>query len=128
MDWVSISQQRIPSFSVRPPSPSDRVMCLLQTLINLDDHDWNPSNDAQAMDRAHRVGQTKQVTVYRLIAYVPPQFPVTHHDLEPALLIVTDVVPLKSESSSSLVPRKMQVHSLSSNAGHNVLDLSRPIS
>ncbi|EIW66702.1 hypothetical protein TREMEDRAFT_34561 [Tremella mesenterica DSM 1558] len=32
------------------------------------DHDWNPSNDAQAMDRAHRVGQTKQVTVYRLIA------------------------------------------------------------
>lgn len=33
-----------------------------------DDHDWNPSNDAQAMDRAHRVGQTKQVTVYRLIA------------------------------------------------------------
>jgi DNA helicase INO80 len=35
-----------------------------------DDHDWNPSNDAQAMDRAHRVGQTKQVTVYRLITYV----------------------------------------------------------
>ncbi|KLT40120.1 hypothetical protein CC85DRAFT_250000 [Cutaneotrichosporon oleaginosum] len=32
------------------------------------EHDWNPSNDAQAMDRAHRVGQTKQVTVYRLIA------------------------------------------------------------
>ncbi|TYJ51581.1 hypothetical protein B9479_007840 [Cryptococcus floricola] len=32
------------------------------------DHDWNPSSDAQAMDRAHRVGQTKQVTVYRLVA------------------------------------------------------------
>ncbi|KAK0552679.1 putative DNA helicase ino80 [Tilletia horrida] len=31
------------------------------------DHDWNPSNDSQAMDRAHRLGQTKQVTVYRLI-------------------------------------------------------------
>lgn len=31
------------------------------------EHDWNPSNDAQAMDRAHRVGQTRQVTVYRLI-------------------------------------------------------------
>jgi len=31
------------------------------------DHDWNPSNDLQAMDRAHRLGQTKQVTVYRLI-------------------------------------------------------------
>src|SRR5438445_8857840 len=32
------------------------------------DHDWNPSNDAQAMDRAHRLGQTRQVTVYRLIS------------------------------------------------------------
>ena len=31
------------------------------------DSDWNPSNDAQAMDRAHRMGQTRQVTVYRLI-------------------------------------------------------------
>jgi DNA helicase INO80 len=31
------------------------------------DQDWNPSNDAQAMDRAHRLGQTRQVTVYRLI-------------------------------------------------------------
>lgn len=31
------------------------------------DHDWNPSNDSQAMDRAHRLGQTRQVTVYRLI-------------------------------------------------------------
>lgn len=31
------------------------------------DHDWNPSNDAQAMDRAHRLGQTRQVTIYRLI-------------------------------------------------------------
>lgn len=31
------------------------------------DSDWNPSNDSQAMDRAHRLGQTRQVTVYRLI-------------------------------------------------------------
>ncbi|KAG1843860.1 SNF2 family N-terminal domain-containing protein [Suillus tomentosus] len=31
------------------------------------DHDWNPSNDAQAMDHAHRLGQTRQVTVYCLI-------------------------------------------------------------
>ncbi|XP_078262225.1 chromatin-remodeling ATPase INO80 isoform X1 [Rhinoraja longicauda] len=31
------------------------------------DNDWNPTVDQQAMDRAHRLGQTKQVTVYRLI-------------------------------------------------------------
>ena len=32
------------------------------------DSDWNPTVDQQAMDRAHRLGQTRQVTVYRLIA------------------------------------------------------------
>ena len=31
------------------------------------DSDWNPQMDLQAMDRAHRIGQTRQVNVYRLI-------------------------------------------------------------
>ncbi|CAN0907835.1 Chromatin-remodeling ATPase INO80 [Linum grandiflorum] len=31
------------------------------------ENDWNPTLDLQAMDRAHRLGQTKDVTVYRLI-------------------------------------------------------------
>jgi superfamily II DNA or RNA helicase len=29
---------------------------------------WNPAVEAQAMDRAHRIGQTRQVFAYRLIA------------------------------------------------------------
>ena len=36
------------------------------TVIFLD-HDWNPMKDLQAMDRAHRIGQTKVVSVYRLV-------------------------------------------------------------
>ena len=31
------------------------------------EHDWNPMKDLQAMDRAHRIGQTKQVYVFRFI-------------------------------------------------------------
>jgi TATA-binding protein-associated factor len=31
------------------------------------EHDWNPMRDLQAMDRAHRLGQTRTVNVYRLI-------------------------------------------------------------
>lgn len=41
------------------------------------DSDWNPTVDQQAMDRAHRLGQTKQVTVYRLI---------TQHSIEERIL------------------------------------------
>jgi len=35
--------------------------------VILYDSDWNPQMDLQAMDRAHRIGQKKQVRVYRLI-------------------------------------------------------------
>lgn len=31
------------------------------------EHDWNPAVDLQAMDRAHRLGQTRAVNVYRFI-------------------------------------------------------------
>jgi SNF2 family DNA or RNA helicase len=29
---------------------------------------WNPAVEAQAVDRAHRIGQTKQVMVYRMVS------------------------------------------------------------
>eukprot|EP00123_Amoebidium_parasiticum_P014614 comp22573_c4_seq6/m.34468 comp22573_c4_seq6/g.34468 ORF comp22573_c4_seq6/g.34468 comp22573_c4_seq6/m.34468 type:complete len:614 (-) comp22573_c4_seq6:174-2015(-) len=41
------------------------------------DSDWNPQVDLQAMDRCHRIGQTKPVNVYRLI---------TRHSVENQLL------------------------------------------
>ncbi|KAI6182890.1 hypothetical protein M3Y97_00429200 [Aphelenchoides bicaudatus] len=31
------------------------------------DSDWNPQADLQAMSRAHRIGQTRQVNIYRLV-------------------------------------------------------------
>ncbi|SPQ97321.1 unnamed protein product (mitochondrion) [Plasmodiophora brassicae] len=35
--------------------------------VILYDSDWNPQMDLQAQDRAHRIGQKKQVHVYRLV-------------------------------------------------------------
>eukprot|EP00955_Chlamydomonas_euryale_P043373 352573-Chlamydomonas_euryale.AAC.1 len=34
-------------------------------IVVLYDSDWNPQMDLQAMDRAHRIGQKKEVHVYR---------------------------------------------------------------
>eukprot|EP00924_Labyrinthula_sp_SR-Ha-C_P000515 augustus_masked-scaffold_27-processed-gene-1.2-mRNA-1 protein AED:0.03 eAED:0.03 QI:0/-1/0/1/-1/1/1/0/1102 len=41
----------------------------LQTanIVVLYDSDWNPQADLQAQDRAHRIGQKKEVTVFRFI-------------------------------------------------------------
>lgn len=36
-------------------------------IVILYDSDWNPQADLQAMDRAHRIGQTKQVRVFRFV-------------------------------------------------------------
>jgi E1A-binding protein p400 len=33
------------------------------------DSDWNPAMDAQAQDRAHRIGQTREVHIYRLVCF-----------------------------------------------------------
>ena len=41
------------------------------------DSDWNPQMDIQAIDRAHRIGQTKPVTIYRLI---------TEHSIEEKIM------------------------------------------
>lgn len=32
------------------------------------DPDWNPAVDTQARERAWRIGQDKQVTIYRLLS------------------------------------------------------------
>mmetsp|Transcript_34218 Transcript_34218/g.134020 ORF Transcript_34218/g.134020 Transcript_34218/m.134020 type:complete len:272 (-) Transcript_34218:234-1049(-) len=60
----------------------DRIFCFILTTraggvgLNLTgadcvlfyDNDWNPQVDAQAQDRAHRIGQTRTVHIYRLVS------------------------------------------------------------
>ena len=39
-------------------------------VVILYDSDWNPQMDLQAMDRAHRIGQKKQVSVIRVLRHM----------------------------------------------------------
>lgn len=39
------------------------------------DSDWNPTMDAQAQDRCHRIGQTRDVHIYRCPGTLPAPTP-----------------------------------------------------
>jgi SNF2 family DNA or RNA helicase len=57
---------------------------------------WNPAVEDQASDRAHRIGQQRPVTVYRLVAKntIEDQITDLHHrkrDLASSLLEGTDM-------------------------------------
>jgi len=41
---------------------------IIISIIHQDDPSWNPAKDSQAIDRAYRVGQKKEVVVYRLVS------------------------------------------------------------
>lgn len=69
--------EKVAKFNNQP----ERFQCMLLTTavggvglnltaadrVVLVDPAWNPATDAQAVDRAYRIGQTKEVRVYRLI-------------------------------------------------------------
>ena len=42
--------------------------CLFTDTVIFYDSDWNPTMDAQAQDRCHRIGQTRDVHIYRLVS------------------------------------------------------------
>merc|ERR1712038_83743 len=50
------------------------------------DPDWNPSTDAQAKERCYRIGQTKNVTVYRLLCQGTIEEKVYHRQIFKQLL------------------------------------------
>ncbi|KAF2472867.1 SNF2 family helicase/ATPase-like protein PasG [Lindgomyces ingoldianus] len=71
-------QSQIRAFNNPPTSKDATNVFLLSTraggqginlaaadTVILFDSDWNPQQDLQAMDRAHRIGQTRNVIVYR---------------------------------------------------------------
>lgn len=80
IDGSTAHEDRIASIDEYNKPGSEKFIFLLTTragglginlttadIVVLYDSDWNPQADLQAMDRAHRIGQTKQVYVFRFI-------------------------------------------------------------
>ena len=80
IDGSTAHEDRIAAIDDYNRPGSDKFVFLLTTragglginltsadVVVLYDSDWNPQADLQAMDRAHRIGQTKQVFVFRFV-------------------------------------------------------------
>lgn len=80
IDGSTSHEDRIEAIDDYNAPDSDKFIFLLTTragglginlttadIVILYDSDWNPQADLQAMDRAHRIGQKKQVQVFRFV-------------------------------------------------------------
>lgn len=80
IDGTTAHEDRIAAIDEYNKPNSEKFIFLLTTragglginlttadIVVLYDSDWNPQADLQAMDRAHRIGQTKQVVVFRFV-------------------------------------------------------------
>ena len=80
IDGTTAHEDRIAAIDDYNKPESDKFIFLLTTragglginltsadIVVLYDSDWNPQADLQAMDRAHRIGQTKQVVAFRFV-------------------------------------------------------------
>ena len=56
----------VPVFLLSTRAGGQGINLAAADTVLLFDSDWNPQQDLQAMDRAHRIGQTHNVLVYRL--------------------------------------------------------------
>jgi SNF2 family DNA or RNA helicase len=57
----------IPIFMLSTRAGGLGINLVSASAVIIYDIDWNPQNDAQAMDRAYRIGQKRPVNVYKMV-------------------------------------------------------------
>ena len=109
MDVRSFNQPNstIPVYCISTRAGGQGINLATADVVCLYDTCWNPQVDLQAQDRSHRIGQKKQVRVFRLIA---------EHTMEERILtrarqkLVLDAMVIKKKGESSAITAEVSAN------------------
>ncbi|GAB1212720.1 hypothetical protein ATERTT37_001867 [Aspergillus terreus] len=93
--------------------------------VVLFDSDWNPQADLQAMARAHRIGQTKPVSVYRLVSKDTVEEEVIERARNKLLLEFITIQRGVTDKEASEIQNKMARSGISVSEPNSTEDISR---
>ncbi|KAE8154926.1 SNF2 family N-terminal domain-containing protein [Aspergillus avenaceus] len=93
--------------------------------VVLFDSDWNPQADLQAMARAHRIGQTRPVSVYRLVSKDTVEEEVIERARNKLLLEFITIQRGVTDKEASEIQNKMARNGLSMSEPNSTDDISR---
>lgn len=93
--------------------------------VVLFDSDWNPQADLQAMARAHRIGQTKPVSVYRLVSKDTVEEEVIERARNKLLLEFITIQRGVTDKEASEIQSKMARGGISVGEPNSTEDISR---
>lgn len=118
IDGMTLSEDRTRSINEFNKENSSKFIFLLTTragglginlatadVVILYDTDWNPQADLQAQDRAHRIGQKKQVVVYRLITENTVEVKIVERAMQK--LKLDEILMQKKEQMNSINNREL---------------------
>ncbi|KAL4893936.1 SNF2 family N-terminal domain-containing protein [Aspergillus ambiguus] len=93
--------------------------------VILFDSDWNPQADLQAMARAHRIGQTRPVSVYRLVSKDTVEEEVIERARNKLLLEFITIQRGVTDKEASEIQNKMARSGISVSEPNSTEDISR---
>ena len=93
--------------------------------VILFDSDWNPQADLQAMSRAHRIGQTRPVSVYRLVSKDTVEEEVIERARNKLLLEFITIQRGVTDKEASEIQNKMARGGISVGEPNSTDDISR---